>query len=516
MNGVSPRPDRDLQPEPQADAARTELPQMFGPYLLVERTSSSGGPVGEAFKAIALDRRIFGRLVEVRIIARDVLESSMYGHKLAETARVAALLEHPNIARIIDFGQVSGTYFLASQHVEGRDLRTVTRALRRAHVQLRPGPVAQIAREVARGLEFAHALADGEGHPYRIVHGHVSPSAVLLGRRGGVKIAGFGIADAIELPSKVHSSRHNLPRRLRYFSPEQAREEPLDGRSDVFSLGVVMWELLTGRRLFGGTSAFECIGNVLHAPIEPPSASRPGLARELDAIVLRALERDRTARYQTAGEMAQDLEVFVQMHQIRKDAVRYILTTLFGSDPPPTAHRPPANSDADTVVARSPTPSPAARREDPTVPDWPSEPAGTAPPPLSFSAPRLPLPASLRAALATAPLLRLRLPLSVRVRSSMHGRRGLWAGTVVLLLGGVLAVYGVFHGQGQPAAPPPASTMIVLPPPPLPAPEAPTPVPEVTIQVDSPRPAAVAPRNETSAARRKPQHRPPAKRRKNR
>jgi serine/threonine-protein kinase len=301
--------------------------QIFGPYLLVERAGTSA--TGEVFTAFALDRERFGQVVLVKRVYAELSSSWEFVRAFSAVARLAALLDHPNIVRVIEHGQVKGAYFIATEHLDGHDLGSVLRALRTARRSLRSLPVAQICAQIARGLHAAHTMADPDGRPCRIVHGSLSPATVVLLRSGGVKIVDFDAVERPEPSGRVQTQHRNLARRLRYFSPEQVRGEPLEGSSDVFSLGATMWEMLTGRRLFASPSAFSCIGDVLHAPIPAPTAFRLNVPLALERIVMRALERDRSRRYPTAGEMAGDLDEFLRTRRTRPDAVRYILKVLF-------------------------------------------------------------------------------------------------------------------------------------------------------------------------------------------
>jgi serine/threonine-protein kinase len=289
----------------------------------------------------------------------------------------------------------------------------------------------------------------------------------------------------------VQTPQRRLRRRVRYFSPEQARGEPLDRRSDVFSLGVVMWELLTGHRLFGAATAFESLGNVLHAPIVAPSARRRGVPAALDRIVLRALERDRRARYDGADALAADLEAFLGTQRMRADAVCYILYRLFGgADQPqgsPERGRDRAGGDDEQTVAVGRT----WAMIDPLAASA-LTPSASAPVPQVVAAP----PAPARPSRATGPVSapaprppsrRLRLP---------------WAMALGLVLAGVCTAYGALHARARPnpsppAPPPPAVSALVVRTTPEPrAVPAPAPAPPVVVIAADPiartRPPATA------------------------
>jgi serine/threonine-protein kinase len=313
------------------------LPETFGPYLLLQHIGEGG--MAQVFQAAVRDSDGQARELVVKRIRAELSASPELVRMFADEARITALLHHPNIVHVMDFGQVDGIQFLAMEYLDGRDLASVQRALRPAGLSLRAPLVAQIGLEVARGLHHAHTLCDRFGRPCLIVHRDINPANIMLLRAGGVKILDFGIAKASELVGKAQTSIAKVKGKLGYLSPEQARGEPLDGRSDLFSLGITLWELLTGQRLFAGSSNFERIRNVLGAPIPAPSSLRRSVPPALDRIVLRALERERSRRYQSAGHVASDLAAFLRANPLRADAIKLLLERLPGAGPPAGAAR---------------------------------------------------------------------------------------------------------------------------------------------------------------------------------
>src|SRR6185295_11336582 len=204
----------------------------------------------------------------------------------AGEARLATRLNHPNIVQVYDFqdAQEEGQ-LLSMEYVEGPDLGKVARRMREEKQVFPPFVAAHIAAEVGRGLHYAHERKDDRGQPLEIVHRDVSPQNILVSFDGAVKVADFGIATAS-------------------MSPEQARGEQVDRRSDIFSLGVVLYELLTGRALYRASEGRELLDLVRQANIEAPSVIAPGIPPELEIIVMRALSRNREDRFQTAREFA--------------------------------------------------------------------------------------------------------------------------------------------------------------------------------------------------------------------
>ena len=312
------------------EPAETNRTQRFGRYLLLERIGSGG--MAEVFRAVAQGLEGFQRTFVLKRIRADHTTQPDFLDMFVNEARISALLDHENIVQVYDFGEVEGCYFLTMEYLRGRDLSTVLRKLYGRHQSLDPAVAAYVGCKVARGLAYAHGLRVG-GEPMPIIHRDISPSNIMLLRSGGVKLLDFGIA-------KTHA-RYNVGEntetgvckgKLPYLSPEHVDGQVLDGRSDVFGLGVVLWEALTGRRLFLGRTDFETMQNVLSRPIPPPSMLRPEIPAALDKVVVHALERDRERRCPSARQLADDLENVMQDLRYHSDAIPRLLTELFGRE----------------------------------------------------------------------------------------------------------------------------------------------------------------------------------------
>lgn len=287
--------------------------------------------MAEVFRAIMPGAEGFKRTFVIKKILNRLGQSPTFVEMFVREARIGALLNHPNIVQVYDFGNVDGHYFLAMEYVRGRDVLAIIRRLRDMK---RPFPVAVaafIAHEVATCLNYAHALTGPDGVPLGIVHRDVSPSNVMCLREGGVKLLDFGIASAVTESAVEQTEQGTFKGKLAYIAPERLRNEPLDGRADLYSLGVMLWEMLTRRRLFRGNSEAETFRNVLEMQIPPPSELRPDIPRSLDAIVLRMLERDREKRYQTGKAVAEDLEEVLRECDFRPKMLPGLLVELFGS-----------------------------------------------------------------------------------------------------------------------------------------------------------------------------------------
>ncbi|HET6148751.1 MAG TPA: serine/threonine-protein kinase [Polyangia bacterium] len=326
-----------MENHPQPASAGAAQPQGLGPgverygrYYLIERIGRGG--MAEVFRAVAQGVEGFRRVFVIKRLRPEKSDSNELVRMFCDEARLCALLHHPNVVQVYDFGQIRGTYFLAMEYLRGKDLSAVMKALRAARKGVSPSIAAHIAQQVATGLHYAHTLRRMDGRALSIVHRDVTPSNIMLQRTGTVKILDFGIAQATNFARQVETGGGRVKGKLAYLSPEQVRIEELDGRSDVFALGVVLWEMLTGRRLFSADNEFLTMRNVLTQPIPAPSSIRPEVPRPLDDIVARALERERGKRYPDAREMADALERYLRMAPCHSQALAHLLHDLFGEE----------------------------------------------------------------------------------------------------------------------------------------------------------------------------------------
>jgi serine/threonine protein kinase len=370
---------------PVARAAEQPKVERFGRYYLLERIGEGG--MAEVYRTVTHGTEGFRRIFVIKRILDDKSRSPEFIRMFCDEARICALLHHPNIVQVYDFGHVNGSYFLAMEYLAGRDLRLAMRALRASKRAVPPSLAAFIAQQVALGLNYAHALRDSSGRPLGIVHRDVTPSNIMLLNAGAVKILDFGIAKVSSTappPESQPNGRAPLQGKLAYLSPEQARAEPLDGRSDIFALGVTLWEMLTGKRLFAGSTDLETLRNVLRKPLEPPSTARAEVPAELDRVVLHALARDRELRYGTGEEMANDLDQFLRDARYERRSLQRFLVELFGAESSPLSMEVPEPplDEAPTLLPDEEAPAPPAQSlSDPSLElDIVSTPAATSVP----------------------------------------------------------------------------------------------------------------------------------------
>jgi serine/threonine-protein kinase len=272
-------------------------PIPFGRFLLLERLAIGG--MAEVFAAIERGDRA-ARLYAVKRILPSLAEDRELVRMFLDEARLAVQLDHPGIVPVHDLGQLGAGYYIAMDYVAGRDLRALADRFRGRGERLPVAVAALVAARAADALDHAHRGRGADGRELRVVHRDVSPANVLVGFDGVVRVIDFGIAQAA---LRGPGGALVLRGKFGYMSPEMVRGLPVDRRSDVFALGVVLHELLTGERLFTGPSDLAVMERVRAAEAIPPSSSNRGVPAELDRVVLRALAREPEARFAWASEL---------------------------------------------------------------------------------------------------------------------------------------------------------------------------------------------------------------------
>ena len=283
--------------------------QQIGRYRLLKRLALGG--MAEIRLARQAGAQGFEKLVVIKRILPHLAENPEFVEMFLDEARLVAHLTHPNIAQIYDLGHEDGSYFIAMEHVHGENLRTVLKRRRELALGPLPAPlVARIGAACCQALAYAHAATDAGGRPLNVVHRDVSPQNLLLAYDGQVKVVDFGIAKAA---TQVVVTRTGvLKGKYSYMSPEHCRGDPLDGRSDLFALGVVLWELVSGRRLYSRKTDMQTFMAICNEP--PPSLASIGIEvpEALEAVIRRALDKDREARFADGYEMADALERYLR------------------------------------------------------------------------------------------------------------------------------------------------------------------------------------------------------------
>jgi eukaryotic-like serine/threonine-protein kinase len=299
--------------------------QTVGKYQLLRELGRGG--MAEVFLALETGPASVERLVVLKRVLPELVGDRQFSTMFLDEARIAMRLSHPNVAHVYEVGEHEGRHFLAMEYVHGADLRTV---LRRYELQtLTPALTALIGARTAGALHHAHNLQTLRGEPLNVVHRDISPANICVSHEGNVKVLDFGIAKAT---TNLDQTRMGvLKGKYAYMSPEQARAEPLDGRSDLFSLGIVLFEALTYRRLFKRETDAKSLEALFNQDVAPPSryADAP-VSPELDRIVLRLLDRDREQRYATAQELEHDLDSYLRRDPASAPDLARVMTDIFG------------------------------------------------------------------------------------------------------------------------------------------------------------------------------------------
>ncbi|HEY7514567.1 MAG TPA: serine/threonine-protein kinase, partial [Vicinamibacteria bacterium] len=277
----------------------------YGPYRLIDRLAVGG--MAEVFKAKRSGVEGFEKVVAVKRILPHLSDNKEFVNMFVDEAKMVAGLTHPNIVQIFDLGRIDKSYFIAMEYVHGHDLRTILKRAKEKGLRMPLDLSLHIVQEVCSALEYAHRKKDDKGRPMEIVHRDVSPQNIMISFEGGVKLTDFGIAKAATKAS--NTDRGALRGKLLYMSPEQAWGRPIDRRSDIFSLGIVLYEMATDEKPFlGGATELSILEAVRKGQIDPPRHVNPRIPESLENVMMKALAPDPDERYQDAGEMHRGLE----------------------------------------------------------------------------------------------------------------------------------------------------------------------------------------------------------------
>jgi len=286
-------------------------PIRFGKYTLLDRIAVGG--MAEIFLSRQVGPEGFEKTIVIKRIRPHLSSVASFVRMFLNEAKLAAQLNHQNIVQIYDLGKIGESYFIAMEYVFGRDMR---RVIPKADSLGIPFPMVyalKIASSVCEGLYYAHQKTDLYGNPLNIVHRDVTPENIFVSFDGTVKILDFGIAKAANQVDQTKAGE--IKGKLSYMSPEQCLGRPLDQRSDIFSLGVVLYEWLTGFKLFTGDSEVAILKSITDGKIYAPSYFKADIPEGVEAILMRALEKDRDRRYQTAWEMQYDIDQFLSRYE---------------------------------------------------------------------------------------------------------------------------------------------------------------------------------------------------------
>jgi serine/threonine protein kinase len=345
----------DAPPLPAPAREASWRDDRFGPYQLVDRVAIGG--MAEVFKAKRAGVEGFEKVVAVKRILPHLSENKEFLDMFVDEAKMVAGLAHPNIVQIFDLGRIDKSYYIAMEYVHGRDLRTIMRRAREKGLRMPLDLSLRVVGQVCAALEYAHRKKDDKGRPMQIVHRDVSPQNILISFEGDVKLVDFGIAKAATKAS--NTDRGALRGKLLYMSPEQAWGRPIDRRSDVFSLGVVLYEMVTETKPFvGAGTEVSILELVRQCVITPAREINPRVPEALDRVIMQALAREPDDRYQDAGQMQRGLERFLRERPpvSARDLARFQELLFDRSEREDEAERPPAADPG--LEAHTPDPMP--------------------------------------------------------------------------------------------------------------------------------------------------------------
>lgn len=314
---------------PEAPAAPSAIEE-YGNYFLLEKIAVGG--MAELFKAQQRGVQGFQKIVAIKRILPHFSDNEDFVTMFIDEAKLAAQLTHPNIVQIFDLGKAGSSYYIAMEYVNGRDLRTLLRKVREYGMPFPEQVAAFVVMKVAAALDYAHRKRGFDDRELKLVHRDISPQNVILSTEGAVKLVDFGIAKAASKAS--HTVAGALKGKLLYMSPEQATGQPLDNRSDLYSLGLVLFELLTGERCFQADSELGVLEKVRLGRISDLATLNPSVSREMAAIVSRALQKGVDHRYPSARFMERDLREYLQRQGTpltEHDVAEYMNALLRGS-----------------------------------------------------------------------------------------------------------------------------------------------------------------------------------------
>jgi serine/threonine protein kinase len=268
------------------------------------------GGMAEVFKAKRSGVEGFEKVVAVKRILPHLSDNKEFVDMFVDEAKMVAGLTHPNIVQIFDLGKIEKSYYIAMEYVQGHDVRSILRRARERGGLMPLDLSALVVSRVCSALEYAHRKKDEAGKPMMIVHRDISPQNILISFEGDVKLTDFGIAKAASKATVTEAGA--LRGKLLYMSPEQAWGKAMDRRSDLFSLGIVFYEMLTDQKPFLGSSEVSILETVRECKVAPPRSLNPNIPPSLERVVMKALEREPDRRYQDASEMSRELEAVMQ------------------------------------------------------------------------------------------------------------------------------------------------------------------------------------------------------------
>jgi serine/threonine-protein kinase len=313
-------------------------PLRVGRYEVITHLATGG--MAQIYLARQSGLGSFERHVVLKTILRERASDQRFVTMFLDEAKLAATLNHQNVAQVYEVDQADGAYFMAMEYVHGENARAILETTLRRGWTIPLELAVMIISGAAAGLHHAHERRGKNGQPLNIVHRDVSPANIMVGYDGSVKVLDFGIAKAEERATKTVGG--TIKGKYGYMSPEQCKGKPIDRRSDIFALGICLYELTTLRRAFKGNDDFETMKRIVSGDVILPSVAVPGYPRELEAILLTAMASDPNARFQSAQELIEALDAFAVRAKLTgsNTAMGRFMTQLFGSKKEPWVEGP--------------------------------------------------------------------------------------------------------------------------------------------------------------------------------
>lgn len=296
-------------------------------YRVTQRLEAGG--MAEVFIGEALSVQGFKKRVAIKRVLPHLAQNKNFIGMFLDEARLGARLNHANIVSVFDIGAADGTFFIVMEFVDGCNLKKIVEVLRHQGQSFPMKEAVYLCTEAARGLSYAHELLDEEGGDLNLVHRDVSPPNILISKRGEVKVTDFGLAKATTQLEKTDPGV--VKGKFSYLSPEAALGEPVDARADIFALGIVLWEMLAGRRLFLGETDYQTVKLVQQAQVPKLTQINPEVDEEFEALLAKSLARNPAERYQSAAEFGEALMGYLFAHQMKVtsyDMARLVKRTL--------------------------------------------------------------------------------------------------------------------------------------------------------------------------------------------
>ena len=301
----------------------------FGKYILLDKLAVGG--MAELYRAMITGVQGFEKLIAIKKILPHLATEEELVRSFIDEAKLAALLHHQNIVQIYDFGSLGESYFIAMEYLLGKDCRIIKSKAKEKNLPIELQNAIFIVSRICSGLNYAHKLKDFQGKPLNIIHRDISPQNIIITYEGDVKIVDFGIAKAANQASMTQFGM--IKGKVAYMSPEQAAGKTIDQRSDIFACGILLYELVTGKRMFSGDT-MHILANVRDAEFTKPEEAKKDLPEKLLKVLYKALEKEADQRYQTCGDMLTDLEECacrLDVHPTAHGFSRY-MKTLFAEE----------------------------------------------------------------------------------------------------------------------------------------------------------------------------------------